>query len=411
MKEETVHRTDQSKESSDMKLLKGKDINIRSTGEVEDVKLEGTSASWNLGDGIRYLKPINADVSHIELDHYRALNNYDKPLQEFFRNADDINRIFLINMALRCNLFDILEENQSCDVKCVTQRLNMKESTIDCANNFMDQLYAYGFLERSGWGKEARYWNSEYTKKYFLKNSPQNYTKLYYNLYKGIKRIDIVEKNMKDGNNLLLSDDIYNNDLDRDAYWDYYYKTNMSNFENLLQTVCFKGFKKICDLQGGRGLLASRLKQCCSNCEVISFENSKMKNYVDSSFSGDKLGVRLEFGDLLKDELPESDCFILPQLLIHYNKEHKRSIIKNCYNRLNPNGQIFIMENLLDDERQKDSCGLKMEFFFAMQGYEGIACTFNCYKDLLTLSGFKFIERIPGKNGASDIICAKKAVS
>jgi hypothetical protein len=410
MKEETTFRSGEPKESKDMKLITGKDINI-STAQSGMETLKLGESPINITDRVQYLKPINADMSHIDLDHYKSLNNFDKPLQEFFRNSDDLNRIFVINFSLKYDLFDIIEGKNNCDRNYIAEKLNLKEYSLDCLNNYLDQLYFFGYLNRSGCGRDAIYSNSEYSKKYFLKNSPDNYSKIYYNLYQCIKRLDMVEKNIERGNYLLYSDDIYQNDLSRDSYYDYFYKANDLNFDNCLKSVDFSQFKKICDLHGGRGIFGSRMKKCCPNIEVISFENSRMKDYVDSSLKGEKLGLRFAFGDLFKDEIPECDCFFLPQLLIHFNKEHKRSLIKNCYNQLNPGGQIVIMENLLDDDRNTDSCANKMNFMFGMMGYQGLGCTFNEYKEILNLSGFKFIERLASKSGMCDIILAKKAIS
>jgi len=410
MKEETTFRTEGPIESRDNKLITGKDINI-STTQSELEKLRLGESRLNLSDRIQYLKSINADMSHIDLDHYKSYNNFDKPMQEFFRNAEDLNRIFVINFALNYNLFDIIEEKNNCDSRFIAEKLNFKESSLDCINNYLDQLFFFGFLNRSGCGRDSLYNNSDYTRRYFLRNSSDNYSKIYYNLYQCIKRFKNVEKNIGSGNFLLFFDDIYESDLSRDSYYNYFYKANDFNFDHCIKSFDFSQFKRICDLHGGRGIFASRLRKCCPNSEVISFENSRIKNYVDSSLSGDKVGVRFAYGDLFKDELPESDCFVLPQLLIHFNKERKRNLIKNCYNRLHPGGRIVIMENLLDDDRNLDCCANKMNFMFNMLGYESLACNFDEYKDLLNLSGFKFIERITTKDGMSDIIIAMKAVS
>jgi hypothetical protein len=392
-----------------MKLTKGNDLNFRSTSDIGNLKFGETCS--NISETLQFLKPISANINHLDSHHYDLLRKYDPPMQEFFRNLDDLNRIFLINLALKNDLFNILEENKNCSVKCLQKKLNMKESTLDCFINFVDQLYSFGFLERSGKETDAIYSNSDYTKRYFLNSSVENYSRIYYNLYKCIKRFDIVENKMREGNTLNYSNDIYNNDLDREAYYNYFYKANDLNFEYLIKEVDFSQLKQICDLHGGRGILADRLKKSAPYCDVISFENNRMKDFIDTNLKTERSGLRFVFGDLMKDKLPACDCFILPQLLIHFNKENKTSILKNCYSCLNSSGKIVIIENLLDDEREKDSCGQKMNFFYGMMGYEGLACTFNCYKDLLTICGFKFIERKQSTNGLCDIIIAKKAPS
>ena len=274
MKEETIFRSEGIKESKDMKLITGKDINI-STTQSDVEKLRFGESPINISDRIQYLKSINADMSHIDLNHYNSFNNYDKPMQEFFRNADDLNRIFVINFALNYNLFDIIEEKNNCDSRYIVEKLNFKESSLDCINNYLDQLHFFGYLNRSGCGRDSLYNNSDYTRKYFLKNSSDNYSKIYYNLYQGRKRFNDVEKNIGKGNFHLYFDDIYKTDLSRDSYYNYFYKANDLNFDNCIKSFDFSQFKRICDLHGGRGVFASKLRKSCPNSEVISFENNK----------------------------------------------------------------------------------------------------------------------------------------
>ena len=93
---------------------------------------------------------------------------------------------------------------------------------------------------------------------------------------------------------------------------------------------------------------------------------------------------------------------------MHYNIDNKKAILKRIFNKLSDYGDLVIMENLVDEHRSKDDCGLKISFMFAMMGYEGTAMSFNEYRELLLNVGFGDIQRVPRAHGVSDLIIARK---
>jgi len=86
------------------------------------------------------------------------------------------------------------------------------------------------------------------------------------------------------------------------------------------------------------------------------------------------------------------------------------------YDRLLPGGEFIILENLLDDERTKENCALKMSLMMGLIGDEGAAHSFQEYQELLFNNGFKDVRLIDQKDpltdqkepGFSSIIIAKK---
>ena len=85
-----------------------------------------------------------------------------------------------------------------------------------------------------------------------------------------------------------------------------------------------------------------------------------------------------------------------------------KNILKRIFDSLSGQGDLIILENLVDENRSKDDCGMKISSMFAMLGYEGFALSFNEFKDLLCSVGFTEIQKIDRKPGVSDIIIARK---
>jgi len=292
----------------------------------------------------------------------------------------------------------------------IIDRLKFK-TTIEHMIDLLDQLYVNGFLIREGINENAFYRNSEYTKMHFLQTSLDNYAHIYHNLYRYIKRFETLQSVIPSGKSMIYSDDIYNYEEDTKAYYAYFYKVNELNFENLISSIDFSRFRRVLDLHGGKGILASKIKKKFPLCDIWSYENKNMQKCAEEYINGNQLKdiIHLQFGDLLKDQLVEADCIIAPHILMQYSREHKEVIMRGVYDYLYSNGEFIIMENLIDSRREKDSCGLKISFMLGLLlGYEGSAGTFEEYRDSLLKCGFKSVERITRGHGMSEIIVARK---
>jgi SAM-dependent methyltransferase len=340
----------------------------------------------------------------------KGMMHFEKPMQDYFKFADDLSKVFSINLAIRFRIFDYLEEMEKGQSSARGLLEKMKFNTP--ARHFvdlLDELFIHGYLEREGVMDQAIYKNSEYTRTYFIKTSPENYSFIYHNLYRYIQKFDQLDNNMPKGKTIKYSDDIYNYENDTKAYYSYYYKVNEPNFDNLINKCDFSKFRKVMDIHGGKGLLAMKIKQKFPLCDLISFENVKMKQEAEVYLKGNQMheSVCLQYGDLISDKLPTVDCVIAPHILMHYSCDNKNKVATNIYNCLNPNGELLIMENFLET-RDKDSHGLKVGFMLGMLGYEGSTHSFEEYKTCLTHAGFKSFDYVENGHGLSNLIIARK---
>ena len=331
-------------------------------------------------------------------------------MRDYYNLADNISKIFGINMGLKLKIFDTIEQlGDRNSVKDILMSLNFK-TNIRHLIDFLDQLYVHNLLEREGILENSRYRNSEYTKKYLLKTSMTHYNYVFLNLDRYLKKYQLFEKNFPAGKTILFSDDMYANEEDMKAYMEYFYKSNQFNFDYLTETIDFSKYKRICDIHGLTGVLAMKLKKKFPNCDIISFDNKKIKECAETKVLGHDMGemVKREYGDLYRDKIPEVDCVVAPHILMHYSWENKKNILKRIFDGLSNQGDLIIQENLVDENRSKDDCGMKISSMFAMLGYEGFALSFNEFKDLLSSAGFTDIQKIDRKPGVSDIIIARK---
>jgi len=344
-------------------------------------------------------------------DELEGAKMFENPMKEYFTMANQLSKIFALLMGLKLKIFDCIEELEcKADSQTILKKNKFQTSSRHMLD-LLDQLYLHGYLSREGSLEKAVYKNSDYTKKYLLRKCSDNYDDVYLNLFKYIKHFECLENGFASGLTKIFTEDISANQEELYSYISYFYKVNRFNFDYILNNFDFNKYKKIIDIHGLCGSLASKIKTKFPKCEVVSFENSKLKDMLNKGNQTEEIPkgtVCFTYGDLLKDKLPESDCVIMPHILMHFSKENREKILKMIYDSLRPNGEIIIMENLVDAERSKDSHGLKISFMLGLLGYEGYVMSFEEYNELISSIGFKNIKKISKDQGVSDFICAKK---
>jgi len=340
-----------------------------------------------------------------------AARVFENPMKEYFMMADQLSRIFALMMGLKFKIFDSIDElGDKSDTQSILKKSNFNTSSRHMMD-LLDQLYIHGILTREGNMENAVYKNTEYSKKYLMRKSSDNYDDVYLNLFRYIKKFESLETGFSSGLTKIFSDDISCNEEDLYSYMAYYYKVNRFNFDFILSNFDFNKYKRVIDIHGLCGTIAMKIKSKFQNCEVISYENSKLKDMIKNYNKKEQIPegtIKFEYGDLMKDKLPECDCVIMPHILMHFSKDNREKILKMIYDCLKPDGEIIIMENLVDSERSKDSHGLRISFMLGLLGYEGYVMSYEEYKDIISSIGFKNIDRISKGQGVSDFICAKK---
>lgn len=360
-------------------------------------------------------------VDQPEGNHLEGIQKFERPMQDYFRMADGLSQVFVINLGIKYGLFDAIEQcGDRCSVDDIISKTGFKTPKRHLID-FLDQMLVHGLLEREGLLEQAKYRLTEYSRKYLLKSSPSHYNYVFLNLDRYMKKYQNLEKTFPSGKTEHLFDDAYSNEEDLKCYMEYFYKSNEFNFDYLLEQINFEQYERVVDIHGLKGLLAAKIKKRYPKCEVISFDNDKLKSCAETYIKGHNMqdNVKLEFGDFRSKGIFSSlfgkgglksdcDCVLAPHILMHFGYDNKKRVLEGIFNSLRKNGELIIMENLIDENRTKDSCGLKISFIFSMMGYEGYACSFNEYKKLLTEAGFGDINYISHHEGFSDLIIAKK---
>lgn len=379
------------------------------------------SSSSNLDKGLSEMgtHSANKDIPFQELS---GIENYNESMQIYFRDAFNLSRIFSLTMALQLKIFEIFMQcctsnNAFCTVKDIRTKILTNNSLSNITErhlaDLLNELGTQGFLESQGTFDSMSYQLSDFTKKYFLQNSPNSIARMYLNLNHYMKSF---QENMLSnfslmGKSLNHAEDNFLDETETNMVMDYFYRTSERSFARLMELVDFSRFKRVADVRGCYGLLAAMLKKRFPTVEFYSFDNPTLENYAVNRLTALNMvnDVFIRSGSVLSGiNICDCDCIIAPYLFMHFNNENCLKALKNIYNCLNANGgQLIILENLVDPQL-KDCKAITMSFMMGIQNCEGHARTFNEFMALLMSAGFKTADRVQMGSGMSDMIIATR---
>lgn len=394
-------------------------IDIKSQGYEVDVKnLEeaikniciSCSAGGTLSSGLRNLG--------IPLQSLQGIESFNEGMQIFFRDAFNLARIFSLIMAIKLNIFNIIQSNVSNqnqfnqftsihDIKSKIADSNITERHL---LDLLCELESQGLLVSEGTLENIKFKNTDLAMNYFTNKSANNLSRMYMNIKRFILSFyENLENNFKFGKPINHSEYNFNNEDEVRMVLDYFYLINETSFERMLETIDFSRFKTCVDLRGGYGVLAMKIKSRFPNVNIISYDNPSLEKYADDKVNSMNMKnvVSIVSGNLLSDKLPESDCFIAPHLLVHFNNENLLKVLKNISDSITSHGQLIILENLIDTDKKESRSG-SISFMMGLQNCEGNTRSFSEFTSMLNKSGFKSVEKIPMNIGMCDIIIASK---
>jgi SAM-dependent methyltransferase len=342
--------------------------------------------------------------------HLQGLKGFDSPMQDFFMFSESLSKMFPLLLAIEIKLFDTLEEysNEFVNVKELMTKMKLKTEQRHFFD-LLDNLTLHGMLERQGLLEEAHYKLTFNTLKYFCRKSPDNYIHTYELLIKYMHKFLHTQKDFMAGSNMLFWDDLKTED-DIKSQIDYFNKANEKNVDFLLQNIDFTRYHRVLDLRANNGIFAMSLKRQFVQCSITAFDMKANAEFMKEKLKGNNMyeSINFLFGNILKDDIPISNIVVIPHLLMEFNCDNRKKILQKVYDKLETDGRLVIVENLIAEARDVLNNALIMSMMFGIQNYQGYAYTCNEYKRLLSEIGFRNFQHIPAKEGVSDIIIVDK---
>jgi 2-polyprenyl-3-methyl-5-hydroxy-6-metoxy-1,4-benzoquinol methylase len=222
------------------------------------------------------------------------------------------------------------------------QALTKKISADERATELLlDSLVAIGLLQKS----KDLYKNSPLTSRYLISGKPEyqgDILRHYSNLWDNWSGLDTVLKTGKPNRK----------SHDHEAFILGMHNLALLKVKKVLAHLDLKGVKRVLDLGGGPGTYSMALAIKGKEVTIMDFpETLKIaKRLFDKAGISKK--ITLLSGDFMSDEMGRGyDLIFISQILHAYDDEGCISLLKKCFQSLNPGGRVVVQEFTLDESK------------------------------------------------------------
>lgn len=107
------------------------------------------------------------------------------------------------------------------------------------------------------------------------------------------------------------------------------------------------------------------------------------------------------------DDFPKADVITMGNILHDWGTEEKKILTQKVYNALPEGGAFVVIENIIDDDRSKNTFGLMMSLNMLIETEAGYDFTFADFNSMVKEAGFKETSIIPLTGPTSAAIAYK----
>ena len=284
--------------------------------------------------------------------------------------------------------------------------------------DFLDTLVALGFLSRTGLKESAIYSNSDDSDLFLDKNKPSymggilemSNNRLYpfWNDLETALKTGKPQNEVKNGGKPLF-EAIYANEDRLREFIHGMGGVQAGNFMKLSHDFDFSKYNTHCDVGGSGANLSIFITRSNSHIKSISFDLPPVSPIAKENVAHFELSDRIEVrsGDFFIDDLPQADVITMGNILHDWGTEDKLMLIKKAYNALPNGGALVVIENIIDDERNKNAFGLMMSLNMAIETDNGFDFTASDFNEWAKEAGFSQTHIIPLTGPSSAVIAIK----
>lgn len=183
----------------------------------------------------------------------------------------------------------------------------------------------------------------------------------------------------------------------------------MGNFIAFAQKFNFSTYKSLCDIGGAGGFLAAQVALQHAHIKCTSVDLPEVSEIAQTNMNGMGLAerVNIKTGNFFIDDFPRADIISMGNILHDWGLEDKKLLINKAYNALPKGGAFVVIENIIDDNRSKNTFGLIMSLNMLIEttgGFDYSAADINSW---VKEAGFRQTSVIPLTGPTSAFIAVK----
>jgi hypothetical protein len=284
--------------------------------------------------------------------------------------------------------------------------------------DFLDTLVALGFLQRSGNKKTALYSNSADTDLFLDKNKlsymggllemANNRLYPFWNYLEEGLRTGSPQNEIRTGR-LSFFEEIYSSVDKTREFVNAMGGIQTGNFITFAREFDFSGFKTLCDIGGAGALLSAQVVTHNPHMRCTSYDLPPVGPIALENIS--KMGlaskIKIKSGDFFNESFPEADIITMGNILHDWGTKDKIRLISKAYDALPKGGAFIVIENIIDDDRRQNACGLMMSLNMLIETAEVYDFTAADFNDWTREAGFSKTSIMPLTGPSSAAIAIK----
>ncbi|HEX4940349.1 MAG TPA: methyltransferase [Candidatus Kapabacteria bacterium] len=237
--------------------------------------------------------------------------------------------------------------------------------------DFFDALVALGFLQRSGNGVDALYFNSAETEQFLDRNKPTYVGGIlemandrlfrFWSDLKPALQTGQPQNEVRHSQKPMF-EVLYEDAPRLEQFMGAMRGISAGNFAAFAEKFDFSRYQSLCDVGGATGLLSSLVAQRHAHLHCTTFDLPAVEPIARQWIARAGLEQRVDVvsGDFLTGTLPRADIITMGMILHDWNLEKKKHLIRLAYDALPEGGAFVAIENLIDNERRENAFGLMM---------------------------------------------------
>ena len=316
--------------------------------------------------------------------------------------------------AVNMNLFTHLSQGDKSG-KQIQNLLGLHDRSL---YDFLDTLVSLQFLKRTGIKETAVYSNSEDADFFLDKNKPTylgGMLEMANNrLYPFWNNLEEALKTGEPQNETKMGDAsmfeaIYSNPATLREFLHAMGGIQAGNFNFFAQNFDFSKIKTHCDIGGAGGNMCVHIAKNNEHMSCSSFDLPAVAPIANENFSQLGLANRVNAiaGDFFSDSLPNAELITMCNVLHDWGLKDKKMLLSKAYEALPENGTLAVIENVIDNERNKNAFGLMMSLNMLIETDEGFDYSFSDIETWAKEIGFKSVKLMPLTGPTSAVIAVK----
>ena len=278
--------------------------------------------------------------------------------------------------------------------------------------DFLDALVALRFLDRDGEGPQALYRNTQETRLFLDRNSPEymggilemanaRLYRFWGDLTEGLKTGKPQNEIKQTGKSMFK--ELYSDPKRLEQFMDAMSGISAGNFHAFAQKFDFSRYHTLCDVGGATGKLSIIVAKQHPHLRCTTVDLPLVTPIAERKIAAAGLSDRVSAKsvDIFADPLPRADVITMGLILHDWNLEKKMQLIRAVYDALPPGGAFVVIENLIDDARRENAFGLMMSLNMLIEFGDAFDFTAADFFGWCRSVGFRKTKLIPLTGPAS----------